>query len=200
MSDPVLILASGSAVRHRLLAEAGVPHRVVPADLDEAAVKVRLRAAGGTAADAAKALAAAKARAVAALHPESWVLGCDQILDLDGAWFDKARDPAELADHLRRLRGRAHVLVSAFCLMRGADPAQTVARRARLTMRDFSDDFLRAYLDAAGREALQAVGGYSIEGQGAQLFARVEGDLFTVMGLPLMPLLARLRRIGILSS
>ncbi|MGE4528400.1 MAG: nucleoside triphosphate pyrophosphatase [Rhodospirillaceae bacterium] len=200
MAEVPFILASGSAVRHRLLAEAGVPHAVEPADIDEAAVKARLRAAGGAAADAATALAEAKARAVAARHPEAWVLGCDQILDLEGAWFDKAGDLAELRRQLLRLRGRTHVLVSALCLVKGRGPAWTAARTARLAMREFSDEFLEGYLKIAGREALQAVGGYSIEGRGAQLFARVEGDLTTVMGLPLMPLLARLRRIGILPS
>lgn len=200
MPEARLILASGSAVRHRLLAEAGVAHSVEAADIDEAAVKARLRAVGGVAADAAKALAEAKARAVAVRHPQAWVLGCDQMLDFDGAWFDKARDLAELRQQLARLRGRRHELVSALCLVRGGGPAWVAARAARLTMREFSDEFLEAYLKIVGREALQAVGGYSIEGRGAQLFARVEGDLFTVMGLPLMPLLARLRRIGILPS
>lgn len=199
-SDPALILASASAARRRILADAGVPHRAQAADLDEAAIKAECRAAGDDARACALALAAAKALAVSAAHPRAWVIGCDQMLDRSGEWLAKPGDRTALAAQLARLRGRTHTLHSAVALARNGRVRWRYAGRATLKMRDFSEDFLAEYVAAAPPMALAAVGGYTLEGAGAQLFARVDGDLFTIMGLPLLPLLAQLRRIGCLPS
>ncbi len=200
-TDPKeLILASGSTARHRLLAAAGVEHRVIPSNVDEDAVKRRQRAAKADAAACALALAEAKAAAVSPRHPGGWVLGGDQMLDLDGEWLDKPETPSELRAQLLRLRGRKHTLVSALCLTRNGVVEWRHVARATLTMRDFSDAFLEVYLRAEGPRVLSSVGGYSIEGTGIQLFARVDGAPDTIMGLPLLPLLARLRRIGLMPS
>ncbi|SBW08948.1 Maf-like protein Rru_A3614 [uncultured Alphaproteobacteria bacterium] len=199
-TDGGLILASASAARRRILADAGVPHRAVAAEVDEAAIKTARRAAGDDARACAFALAAAKALAVGAADPGSWVLGCDQMLDLDGDWLDKPGDRAALAAQLARLRGRTHTLSAAVVLTRGGQVRWRHVGRATLRMRAFSDEFLADYVAVAPPVALAAVGGYTLEGAGAHLFARVDGDLFTIMGLPLLPLLAQLRRIGYLPS
>jgi septum formation protein len=200
-SDSVgLVLASGSSARHRLLDAAGVAHRVIPTNLDEAAIKLRCRAARADAGACALALALAKAAAVSPRHPDAWVLGCDQLLDLGGDWLDKPETPSELRDQLTRLRGRKHTLVSALCLMRNGVADWRHLARATLTMRDFSDDFLDGYVRTVGPQVLSSVGGYSIEGEGVQLFSRIDGALDAVMGLPLLPLLARLRRLGLMPS
>lgn len=193
-----LILASASAVRARLLREAGVAFDVRPAAVDEAALK---RTLSGAAAEAvAGALAEAKALAVAADFPDALVLGCDQVLVCDGRLFDKARDVGEAHAVLAFLRGKEHRLVSAVVL---AERGQVVWRHveaAALTMRDFSDEFLASYLAAEGRIVLGAVGCYHLEGRGAQLFDSVRGDFFCVLGLPLLPVLAALRRRGIVAA
>lgn len=200
VTDGGLILASASAARRRILADAGVPHRAIAAEVDETAIKAARRAAGGDARACALALAEAKALAVGATNPDAWVIGCDQMLDAGGDWLDKPGDCAGLAQQLRRLRGRSHTLHSAVVLVCGGRVRWRHVGRATLTMRDFSDAFLVDYVAAAAPMALGAVGGYTLEGAGAQLFSRVHGDLFTVMGLPLLPLLAQLRRIGCLPS
>lgn len=195
-----LILASASAARRRILADAGVPHRAVAAGVDEAAITAACRAAGSDVRACALALAEAKALAVGAAYPEAWIIGCDQMLDAGGEWLDKPADSAALARQLALLRGRSHTLHSAVALACGGRVRWRHVGRATLTMRDFSDAFLVDYVATAAPMALAAVGGYTLEGAGAQLFARVHGDLFTVMGLPLLPLLAQLRRIGCLPS
>lgn len=199
-SEPPLILASASAARRRILADAGVPHRALAAAVDEAAITAARRAAGDDARACALALAEAKALAVAAVYPDAWVIGCDQMLDADGDWLDKPGDRDGLARQLARLRGRRHTLHSAVVLARDGRVGWRHVGRATLNMRAFSDSFLADYVAAAPPMALAAVGGYTLEGAGAQLFARVSGDLFTIMGLPLLPLLAQLRRIGCLPS
>lgn len=199
-SDAPLILASASAARRRILADAGVTHRALAADLDEAGIKAERRAAGGDARACALVLAAAKALAISAVDPQAWVIGCDQMLDCEGEWLDKPGDHTALAAQLARLRGRSHTLHAAVVLARNGRVRWRHVGRATLKMRAFSDDFLAAYVAAAPPMALAAVGGYTLEGTGAQLFARVDGDLFTIMGLPLLPLLAQLRRIGCLPS
>lgn len=198
--EDTLILASGSSARHRLLVEAGVPHRVIPTNLDEAAAKRRLRLAQADAEACALALAEEKAAAVSPRHPDSWVLGCDQMLVAEGDWLDKPETPEALRAQLLRLRGRKHVLISALCLMKDRAVDWRHVGRATLTMRSFSDEFLEAYIRTVGPQVLSAVGGYSIEGRGAQLFARIDGSVHAIMGLPLIPLLARLRRIGLMPS
>lgn len=195
-----LVLASGSAARRRMLAEAGVVFRVQTAEVDEAGLRDSLRHGGATTGEAAAALAEAKARAVAALEPHAIILGADQILDMDGAWLEKPVDRAAARDQLLALRGRTHRLVSAVVAFHGAVPLWRAVDVAELAMRDFSDAFLDSYLDQAGDTVTASVGAYQLEGLGAQLFGTVRGDFFTVLGMPLLPVLDFLRQEGVLIS
>ena len=196
-AEPSLILASASSIRARILADAGVPHAIEPAMVDEAAVKESLRAEGASAEDAALSLAGLKAETVARRHPGALVIGADQILDHGGDWLDKPGDRAAARATLDVLRGNGHVLVSGVTVARDGDLLWRHAERASLTMRDFSDAFLDAYLDESGDAVFAAVGAYRIEGLGAQLFDRIEGDYFAILGLPLLPLLNFLRGHGV---
>lgn len=195
-----LILASGSRTRADMLRNAGVGFDVVPADVDERALEAPLLAAGEAPAKIALALAEAKALAVSALHPEAIVIGADQVLDLDGERFNKASTLAEAGGQLRRLRDRTHALHSAVVTARGGVADWRAVDTARLTVRPFSAAFLASYLTAMGDRVLGSVGAYQLEGLGAQLFERIEGDHFTVLGLPLLPLLSHLRDAGVLTS
>jgi septum formation protein len=196
-AETPVILASGSAVRARLLSEAGVAFRRVVAAVDEAELKTTLKAEGATAAMAAETLAELKAQRVSRRHPDALVIGADQILDCGGEWFDKPADPAAARAALVKLRGRSHVLHSAVAVVRGGDRLWHRNEHATLLMRDFGDAFLDAYLEAVGPAALQSVGAYQLEGLGGQLFARIDGDYFTILGLPLLPLLDFLRNHGV---
>lgn len=146
------------------------------------------------------ALARAKAQAVSVRHAGGVVIGADQILDCGGVWFDKPADIEAARAHLRNLRGRSHRLVCAVAVLRDGAECWHHVESARLTMRDFSDRFLENYLRGGGAEILESVGAYRLEGSGAQLFSVVDGDYFTVLGLPLLPLLAFLREDGILMT
>lgn len=190
-----LVLASGSAARKALLEAAGLTFDVVPAQIDEAAIRTAIleETMGAEASDIASVLAAEKARAVSELHPEALVIGADQVLVLGGKIFSKAETMLEAREHLTMMRGRTHDLVSAVALARnGVVHWQTLAV-AGMTVRDFSDEFLGAYLERMGDRALASVGCYELEGTGVQLFERIEGDYFTILGIPLLPLLQRLR-------
>ncbi len=195
-SPPALILASGSAARGAMLRAAGVPFEAMPAPVDEAAVKAGMLGEGAGPRDVADALAELKARRVARRVP-GLVVGADQVLSCEGRLFDKPRDRAEARDQLEALRGRTHELHAAAVAYEDARPVWRHVGRARLTMRPFSDAFLDGYLAAEGEALCESVGGYRIEAGGAQLFARVEGDLFTIMGLPLLELLDFLRSRGV---
>ncbi|GBD44167.1 Septum formation protein Maf [bacterium HR40] len=195
-----LVLASASEVRARLLRDAGVPFCVEPAAIDEETAREGLRALGSRTEDAASALAELKALAVAARHDErTLVLGCDQILECEGEWFAKPRDREEARAQLRRLRGRRHRLVSAGVLVCAGSRLWHKVETAELWVRSFSDEFLEWYLETAGSDLLRSVGAYRIEGIGIQLFARIEGDIFTILGLPLLSLLQALRDQGLLA-
>ena len=199
MSAPV-ILASASAVRARILADAGVPHTVRPAAVDEAALRASLRAENADAANAATTLAELKATQVSQSEPGALVIGADQILDCGGAWFEKPADRETAATTLRALRGRAHVLATGVAVAHGAGVVWRHSERSTMTMRNFSDDFIATYLDEIGDAATLSVGAYQLEGRGAQLFSRTEADFFAILGLPLLPLLDFLRGHGVVPA
>ncbi len=195
-----LVLASGSTVRARLLSESGVPFTVLPAEVDESAIKSTLHQQGLPVAEFALALAEAKALNVSTLSPQALVLGCDQTLLCGTRLFDKPRDIAKARENLAFLRGKEHQLVCAAVLAQNGEQVWRYAERAHLTMRDFSDGFLDAYLESEGAQLLGSVGCYQLEGKGAQLFSAVTGDYFTVLGLPLIALLGVLREHSVVAS
>jgi septum formation protein len=195
-----LILASASPARARLLAAAGVQARVEPAEIDEIAVKQAFRADGRSAVGCALALAEAKAGRIARNRHRALVIGADQILVCAAQWLDKPADLAVARAQLETLRGRTHELVTAVCVVQQETRLWHIVSRPRLTMRNFSDGFLDEYLAVEGAAILGSVGAYRLEGKGVQLFDRVEGDHFAVLGMPLLELLAFLRNYGVLRS
>mgnify|MGYP002632215722 FL=1 len=200
MSAPTerLILASKSAARRVMLTDAGVPFSVQVADVDEDAVKAVHDPAD--AAGLAVELARAKALAVSRHDGDAWVLGADQTLSFDGGLVSKAASLEAARARLMAMRGKVHHLHSGAALARNGQVVWSGVDTAAMRVRDFSDAFLDAYLAAEGEGLLACVGSYRLEGMGAQLFEAVEGDYFTVLGLPLWPVLAELRRAGVLKS
>ncbi len=192
-----LILASASATRAELLERAGLAFEVEVSLIDEAEMKRSLRAERASARDAALALARLKAERVSARHPVAFVIGADQLLVCGHEWFDKPADMMAAREQLRALRGREHELVTAVCIACDGAPIWHHLEVPRLVMRAFSDAFLEAYLERLGPTVCEAVGTYRLEGIGAQLFERVEGDWFAILGLPVVPLLAFLREHGL---
>lgn len=193
-----LILASRSAARREMLTQAGVRFGLEDAGVDEDAIKNSLT--GHSASTLAVELAQAKALAVSRRDPDVWVLGADQTLDFGGELISKAASLDDARSRLQRMRGRIHHLHSGAALARGGSVVWSGVDTATLTMRAFSDAFLDQYLHAEGDTILACVGSYRLEGLGAQLFERVEGDYFTVLGMPLWPVLAELRRAGVLTA
>jgi septum formation protein len=196
-ADP-LILASKSAARQAMLTNAGVSFSVRVADVDEDAVKSTHDPADP--AGLAVELARIKALAVSRHHPGAWVLGADQTLAFRGDLVSKAGSLAVARERLTAMRGRLHHLHSGAALVRNGQIVWSGVDTATMRVRDFSDAFLDAYLAAEGEGLLACVGSYRLEGTGSQLFEAVEGDYFTVLGLPLWPVLAELRRVGILRA
>ena len=194
LAEKPVVLASKSAIRRTILENAAIPVEAQPADIDERAIEQR--SGGGTPGEVAALLAREKARAVASGLPGRIVLGADQTLALGDRRFSKPADRDAARDQLRALRGQVHELHSAVALVR--DGAVMFEHRdvARLTMRAFSDNFLDSYIEVAGSAVGTSVGGYQIEKSGIQLFERIDGDHFTILGLPLLPLLEYLRRTG----
>ncbi len=197
---PRVVLASASAARRAVLEAAGVRFESRPAAVDEAEIKAAAQAEGIPPADAALMLSDAKAERIARRDPEALVIGCDQLLVCEGRWFDKPADLAAARAQLLALRGRMHELVTAVvCHRHGRRVWQHVAV-PRMTMRDFSDAFLDAYIAAEGAALTRSVGAYRLEGPGVQLFARIQGDHPAILGLPLLPLLTFLRQHAVLSA
>ncbi|MBO6758106.1 MAG: Maf-like protein [Roseibium sp.] len=193
-----LILASGSRIRAELLKNAGLEFEVEPSEIDERAVEAPLLEAGFSPDDLASVLAEAKAQDVSSRRPEKLVIAADQILAFDGARHTKPEDMAAARRQLLKFAGKTHELWSAVVLARGGETLWRHISVARLTMRAFSPAFVGHYLADVGEAALSSVGAYQLEGRGIQLFERIEGDYFTILGLPLLPLLDELRKQGVL--
>ena len=195
-----IILASQSATRRRMLEAAGVPFEAIGAGLDEDLAKTGLAAAGFGPRDMAEMLAELKAKSVAAL-PNALVLGADQTLELDdGTMLSKPGSREEALDQLRSLSGRGHWLHSAAVIVENGERAWAATDSVELTVRPLGEAFLQDYLDREYEAVRCNVGGYRVEGRGAQLFERIEGSHFAVLGLPLLPLLAYLRERGLLAA
>lgn len=193
-----IILASGSETRAEMFRAAGINVEIVPPRIDESEVKISLRAEGHSPRDQADALAEMKALRISARHPDALVIGGDQVLDLEGQAFDKPENMAEAREHLQKLRGERHDLYSACVIAEGGRSVWRHIGRARLTMRAFSDEFVEDYLRAMGDVIFTTVGGYRIEERGSQLFSRIEGDWFTILGLPMLEIQDYLRVRGVL--
>jgi len=192
-----LILASSSAIRAHMLDAASVDHQVHPADIDEDVVKA---AHNGDAASLATELASTKATAVSALRPGDWVIGSDSLINVAGRRFDKPENREEAADHLRTFSGQAIILTSAVSLARDGEVVWSHAERATLHVRALSDTFIESYLDAEWPEVGYCAGVFRMEARGVQLFERVDGDHFTILGMPLLPLLGALRDRGLIAT
>ena len=195
-----VVLASASPSRRALLENAGLAVRAEAARIDEGEVKASLRAEGADAAQVAETLAELKAQRVARRHGGALVIGADQMLECEGAWFDKPATLSEAAEHLAALAGRSHTLVCCACVVRDGVRLWHHVDRARLTMRPLDPAFIANYLAQVGEAALASVGAYQLEGRGAQLFSKIEGDYFTILGLPLLPLLDFLRQHGVVET
>lgn len=200
LSNQRVVLASSSTTRQRLLADAGVDFEARAARIDEEEIRQSLLAEGANGDVLADVLAERKAVYVSRNRPDALVIGADQILECDGDIFNKPPDRDIAKRHLTLLRGRDHDLITCVCVVRGGQRLWHHLDRAHLRMRDFSDEFLDQYLDAVGDIALEGPGAYRIEGHGAQLFSRITGDYFTILGLPLLPLLDYLRVQGALKT
>jgi len=204
MTQIGLILASASGVRRKLLTDAGLRFEAVDSLVDEDAVKAGFANSDQNPEDAtdalALALAEAKALAVSALHEDALIIGADQILSCQGRRYDKPKSMAEARKNLTEFRGHPHILHSGLVLARKAKVIWRHSARATLTMRDFSDAFLDHYLAEVGERVMKSVGCYQLEGPGVQLFEKIEGDYFSILGLPMLPLLAELRREGVIGS
>jgi nucleoside triphosphate pyrophosphatase len=194
-----IVLASASRARRELLAAAGIPFTVEAADVDEPAIRRALKP-NTTPTEVAAVLARAKAEDVGARHGDALVIGADQVLAFGDEILTKPGDVDGARKSLLKLRGKTHELHSSVAFAEGGDIVWTHTGTARLTMRDFSDDFLDEYLVRAGDSVLQSVGAYELEGAGVQLFDRVEGDYFTVLGLPLLAVLGELRARGVIAA
>ena len=188
-----LILASGSAARQSMLKEASVPFEAKPADIDEAFLVEEMLQYGKGPSKIAAALAAEKAKAIAQQYPGNLIVGSDQILEFEGRILHKAQTIEEAKDKLCMLRGKTHQLISAVCVYKGEEKLWEDVRTVTLSMRDFDDAFLRSYVKDAGDSLTQCVGGYAIESHGAWLFEKVKGDYFSILGMPLLPLLGYLK-------
>ncbi|MHA7898515.1 MAG: Maf family protein [Henriciella sp.] len=194
-----IVLASGSASRRALLSGAGVEARSIKPNVDEDTAKQAMRAQGVSVRDQAMQLAELKAIKVSRAEP-GLVIGGDQMLNLDGAAFDKPANLDEAANHLRRLSGKSHTLETAILIAENGEPIWRYLARPKLTVRPLSEAFIERYVETCGEALLSTVGAYQLEKLGAQLFSRIEGDYFSILGLPLLPLLDYLRTRGILEQ
>ena len=188
-----VILASSSQIRLQILKNAGIDVVAQPANVDEVMVKQALQAEEAPAIETATVLAEMKAVKISTAYPDQLVIGADQILDLNGTWFDKPADLAAARQNLLELRGKSHRLATACVVAKGGQRIWHYAETPQLTMRDFSEDFLEHYVQTAGDRLLTSVGAYQLESAGVQLFRQVDGNYFSILGLPLLPLMDFLR-------
>ncbi|MBL4836987.1 MAG: septum formation protein Maf [Kordiimonadaceae bacterium] len=195
---PPLILASGSKTRANMLKNAGVCFDVVRPTVDEEALKADMLVGGASARVVADALAETKARTLSFSYPDAFVIGADQVLEKDGRIFSKADTKAEASETLKALSGGQHQLLSAVAVCQNGQTLWRHVESAKITVRPLEESFIAHYLDTLGDDAFWSVGCYQLEGLGAQLFTKVDGDYFTVLGLPLLPLLDFSRRHGLL--
>lgn len=195
---PSLVLASASPFRRMLLDNAGISFSHRAADIDERAIDAQLEAEGASPEEVALALAAEKAADVARHFPDAVVIGSDQTMSLGSRVYHKPKDMAEAHAHLRSLSGATHQLNSAIVLHRDGQVLWRHMSSARLTVRPLTDDFIAYHLARVGEKALSSVGAYQLEGEGIQLFEKIEGDYFTILGLPMLPLLAKLRELDVI--
>ncbi|WP_420960540.1 Maf-like protein [Brucella sp. IR073] len=191
-----IILASKSPFRAALMKNAGIAFEAVAADIDERAVEATLEGSGATSEDVAAVLAEAKALDVSSNHPEALVIGSDQTLSLEGEIFHKPVDMDAARRQLLKLSGKTHELNSGVVIARGGETIWRHVEVARMTMRPLGPEFIGRYLARVGDIALKSVGAYQIEGEGLQLFEKIDGDYFTIVGLPMLPLLGQLRELG----
>ena len=189
-----LILASSSSIRRDMLRSAGVDFEIVPSSVDEGEAKARLSVAD----DIAGELAAAKAISVSRVRPDDWVIGSDSIVSVAGRTYDKPRDREDAAGHLRFFSGKPMILTSAVALAKGGELSWRHVDTATLQIRSLSEAFIAAYLDAEWPEVGHTVGVFRLEARGVQLFSSIDGDHFTILGMPLIPLLGALRDRGLL--
>ena len=194
-----IILASGSAIRRKLMHDAGIEFEVITKPVDEAAIKDAMLAESARLQDIADALAEAKSLRVSRIEP-GLVIGADQIMVMDGQLFDKPKDIDAARERLKLMRGKTHYLVGAVVISENGSPVWRHLAKTKLTMRDFSDGFLEDYLKVEGELVTKSVGAYRFEGLGAQLFSHVEGDFFSILGLSLLPVMDYLRTRGALSK
>lgn len=195
-----LLLASASQIRLQMLQAAGLEVTALPARIDEDSLRQSLEAEGATPRDIADTLAEQKAARLSHRNPQALVLGCDQVLDFRRQVYAKPETPDQARSQLQALRGQTHRLLSAAVLYDGGQPIWRHVGEARLTMRAFSDDFLESYLARNWPAIADSVGAYKLEAEGARLFDRIDGDYFTILGLPLLPLLNYLAVRGFIAS
>lgn len=195
-----IVLASGSAIRGQMLSNAGIAFEAIVPRVDEEMIKIALQAEKATPRDIADALAETKARKIGGKHPGKLVIGCDQVLDFDGQILSKPQTPEEAKEQLKVLRGKRHSLLSAVVVYHELEPLWRHVGQVRLYMRDISDSYLNEYVDRNWPSLQSSVGGYKLEEEGARLFSRIEGDYFTILGLPLIEMTNYLTASGDLKA
>lgn len=194
------ILASKSASRQKLLKNADLDFEAVPANIDENALKIEMLKSGATALDIAERLASEKALKVSEAKPDQYILGGDQILTCGGQLFNKARTLQEAKEHLQFFKGKTHTLTTSIALVKENTIIWVFTSEPKLTMREFSDDFLNDYMSKAGDALLHSIGSYFIEENGIQLFSEIKGDYNDILGLPLLPLITKLRDLNLINE
>lgn len=192
---PSIILASGSAIRAQIMRDAGLDFEIITRPVDESAIKTAMLTEGALPRDVADALAEAKSIKVSRENA-GLVIGADQIMVMDGQIFDKPKSIDEARDRLLSMRGKAHHLIGAVVICEDGHPVWRHISKTTLNVRDFSEEFIDDYLRKEGRSILKSVGAYRFEGRGAQLFTKVDGDFFSILGLSLLPVLDYLRLRG----